>query len=140
MITCTAEYFNEQLQEGLFAFSILFLTAENLWFILLATVCHSAFMLGALKCWYYYSIACSGCRVLGRLHCNNDVLYFQRMDLGDCPKIHDLALRADFEKASHTKDYYYDIDVMHHIFQHLCSVNYFTQFLKQENFVKRHDH
>lgn len=33
------------------------------------------------------------------------------MDLGDCPKIHDLALRADFEKASHTKDYYYDIDV-----------------------------
>jgi hypothetical protein len=33
------------------------------------------------------------------------------MDLGDCPKIHDLALRADFEKASQTKDYYYDIDV-----------------------------
>jgi hypothetical protein len=37
------------------------------------------------------------------------------MDLGDCPKIHDLALRADFEKASHTKDYYYDIDVRHYI-------------------------
>lgn len=33
------------------------------------------------------------------------------MDLGECPKIHDLALRADFEKASHSKDYYYDIDV-----------------------------
>lgn len=35
----------------------------------------------------------------------------QRMDLGECPKIHDLALRADFELASKTKDYFYDIDV-----------------------------
>lgn len=35
----------------------------------------------------------------------------QRMDLGDCPKIHDLALRADFEAASKGRDYYYDIDV-----------------------------
>lgn len=33
------------------------------------------------------------------------------MDLGECPKIHDLALRADFELASKTKDYFYDIDV-----------------------------
>jgi len=33
------------------------------------------------------------------------------MDLGECPKIHDLALRADYEKASQSKDYYYDIDV-----------------------------
>lgn len=35
----------------------------------------------------------------------------QRMDLGECPKIHDLALRADYEQASKRKDYYYDIDV-----------------------------
>ena len=33
------------------------------------------------------------------------------MDLGDCQKHHDLALRADFELASKKKDYYYDIDV-----------------------------
>lgn len=33
------------------------------------------------------------------------------MDLGECPKVHDLALRADFENASRTKDYYYDVDV-----------------------------
>lgn len=38
----------------------------------------------------------------------------QRMDLGDCPKIHDLALRADYEKASKHKDYYYDVDVSSH--------------------------
>ena len=43
----------------------------------------------------------------------NDIVYvsFQRMDLGECPKIHDLALRADYEQASRKKDYYYDIDV-----------------------------
>lgn len=35
----------------------------------------------------------------------------QRMDLGECPKIHDLALRADYEHASKSRDYYYDIDV-----------------------------
>jgi hypothetical protein len=33
------------------------------------------------------------------------------MDLGECPKLHDLALRADYENAQKTKDYYYDVDV-----------------------------
>ena len=35
----------------------------------------------------------------------------QRMDLGECPNVHDLALRADYETAAKTKDYFYDIDV-----------------------------
>ena len=33
------------------------------------------------------------------------------MDLGECPKIHDLALRADYQLAAKNKDYYYDVDV-----------------------------
>lgn len=33
------------------------------------------------------------------------------MDLGECPKVHDLALRADYENAAKSKDYYYDVDV-----------------------------
>lgn len=33
------------------------------------------------------------------------------MDLGECPKHHDLALRADYENAAKTKDYGYDLDV-----------------------------
>jgi len=40
------------------------------------------------------------------------------MDLGECPKYHDVALRADFEAASKKKDYFYDIDVSarkHHL-------------------------
>lgn len=38
-------------------------------------------------------------------------ILFQRMDIGECPKIHDNALRADFEKAQQKFDHYYDVDV-----------------------------
>lgn len=41
------------------------------------------------------------------------------MDLGECPKIHDLALRADFEKAQQSKDYFYDLDVSRASITHL---------------------
>jgi len=37
------------------------------------------------------------------------------MDLGECPKLHDLALRADYEKASLEKDYFYDVDSCEHL-------------------------
>ena len=33
------------------------------------------------------------------------------MDLGECRCVHDLALRADYEQAALTRDYYYDVDV-----------------------------
>lgn len=33
------------------------------------------------------------------------------MDIGECPKIHDNALRADFEKAQQKFDHFYDVDV-----------------------------
>jgi len=33
------------------------------------------------------------------------------MDLGECPKIHDLALVADYNSASKEQDYFYDVDV-----------------------------
>ena len=33
------------------------------------------------------------------------------MDLGECPKIHDLALRADYQAAANSKDYFYDVEV-----------------------------
>lgn len=37
------------------------------------------------------------------------------MDLGPCNKIHDPALKADFEIASQKRDYGYDIDVSIHV-------------------------
>jgi len=33
------------------------------------------------------------------------------MDLGECPNIHELALRADYQQAASNKDYFYDVDV-----------------------------
>ena len=36
---------------------------------------------------------------------------FQRMDLGECAKVHEYALRADFERSQKDKDYFYDVDV-----------------------------
>ena len=33
------------------------------------------------------------------------------MDLGECAKVHEYALRADFERSQKDKDYFYDVDV-----------------------------
>lgn len=35
----------------------------------------------------------------------------QRMDLGECMKVHDLALRADYEIASKQQEYFFELDV-----------------------------
>merc|ERR1739844_771749 len=34
---------------------------------------------------------------------------------GECPKLHDLALRADYEAAAMQKDYFYDVDSGEHL-------------------------
>ena len=33
------------------------------------------------------------------------------MDLGECSRMHEIALRADYELAARDKDYFYDVDV-----------------------------
>ncbi|XP_013405087.1 putative RNA-binding protein Luc7-like 1 isoform X6 [Lingula anatina] len=63
--------------------------------------------------------------------CPHDILASTRMDLGDCPKIHDLALRADFEKASRHKDYYYDIDAMEHLSSFIADCDRRTEQAKK---------
>jgi len=47
--------------------------------------------------------------------CPHDILSATRMDMGECNKHHDLALRADWELAQKTKDYFYDVDSFDHI-------------------------
>lgn len=37
------------------------------------------------------------------------------MDLGECTKVHDLALRADYEIASKLKDHFFEMDVSSHV-------------------------
>ncbi|PNF40715.1 hypothetical protein B7P43_G00664 [Cryptotermes secundus] len=63
--------------------------------------------------------------------CPHEILSSTRMDLGECPKIHDLALRADFEKASQSKDYYYDIDAMEHLQAFIADCDRRTELAKQ---------
>jgi RNA-binding protein Luc7-like 2 len=53
------------------------------------------------------------------------------MDLGECPRIHDLALRADFEKAQATKDYFYDLDAMEHLQAFISDCDRRTEAAKQ---------
>jgi U1 snRNP component, mediates U1 snRNP association with cap-binding complex len=59
------------------------------------------------------------------------------MDLGECPKIHDLALRADYEKASKNRDYYYDIDVSIESFIYLLLLN--VSFINEDLFFTKHE-
>ena len=57
----------------------------------------------------------------------------QRMDLGECPKIHELALRADYQQASKTKDYFYDVEVRKTVLQFLKSISFTFVFQATEH-------
>ena len=37
------------------------------------------------------------------------------MDIGDCAKVHDLALRADYERESKSRSYYFEFDALDHL-------------------------
>ncbi|CAH1186703.1 unnamed protein product [Phyllotreta striolata] len=63
--------------------------------------------------------------------CPHEILSSTRMDLGECPKIHDLALRADFEKAQRSKDYFYDLDAMEHLQAFIGDCDRRTEAAKQ---------
>lgn len=55
------------------------------------------------------------------------------MDLGECPKIHELALRADYQQASKTKDYFYDVEVRKTVLQVLKSISFTFVFQATEH-------
>jgi len=47
--------------------------------------------------------------------CPHEILSATRMDMGECPRIHDIALRADYEAAQKKKDHFYDVDACDHL-------------------------
>lgn len=63
--------------------------------------------------------------------CPHEILSSTRMDLGECPKIHDLALRADFENAQKSKDYFYDLEAMEHLQAFIGDCDRRTESAKQ---------
>ncbi|CAF3665466.1 unnamed protein product [Rotaria sordida] len=44
--------------------------------------------------------------------CPHEILSGTRVDLGECTKIHEYALRADYERAAATRDLYYEMDAL----------------------------
>ncbi|KAK6623833.1 putative RNA-binding protein Luc7-like 2 [Polyplax serrata] len=63
--------------------------------------------------------------------CPHEILASTRMDLGECQKIHDLALRADYEQAAKTRDYHYDITAMEHLQSFIGDCDRRTEQAKQ---------
>ncbi|XP_018114876.1 LUC7-like 2 pre-mRNA splicing factor S homeolog isoform X2 [Xenopus laevis] len=53
--------------------------------------------------------------------CPHDILLGTRMDLGECLKVHDLALRADYEIASKQQDFFFELDFCMQAMDHLQS-------------------
>ncbi|CAF0752149.1 unnamed protein product [Adineta steineri] len=44
--------------------------------------------------------------------CPHEVLTGTRVDMGECTKVHEYALRADYERAAATRDLYYEMDAL----------------------------
>uniref|UniRef100_A0A1B0AY54 Uncharacterized protein n=1 Tax=Glossina palpalis gambiensis TaxID=67801 RepID=A0A1B0AY54_9MUSC len=63
--------------------------------------------------------------------CPHDILASTRMDLGECPKVHDLAFRADYQNASKSRDFYYDIEAMEHLQAFIADCDRRTEAAKQ---------
>ncbi|KAL0278373.1 UNVERIFIED_CONTAM: hypothetical protein PYX00_000208 [Menopon gallinae] len=63
--------------------------------------------------------------------CPHEILASTRMDIGECLRIHDLALRADYEQAAKTRDYHYDITAMEHLQAFIGECDQRTEQAKQ---------
>ncbi|XP_017878663.1 putative RNA-binding protein Luc7-like 1 isoform X3 [Ceratina calcarata] len=75
---------------------------------------------------------CADCSFIAiALSCQAERSCHSRMDLGECPQIHDLALRADYEAAQKKKDHFYDIDAMEHLQNFIADCDRRTEQAKQ---------
>ncbi|XP_007910260.1 putative RNA-binding protein Luc7-like 2 isoform X1 [Callorhinchus milii] len=63
--------------------------------------------------------------------CPHDILSGTRMDLGECTKVHDLALRADYEIASKEKDHFFEMDAMDHLQSFITDCDRRTEIAKK---------
>ncbi|XP_012816492.2 LUC7-like isoform X1 [Xenopus tropicalis] len=63
--------------------------------------------------------------------CPHDILSGTRMDLGECLKVHDLALRADYEIASKQQDFFFELDAMDHLQSFIADCDRRTEIAKK---------
>jgi len=64
--------------------------------------------------------------------CPHEILAATRMDMGECPKRHELALRADYEAAQKLRDHYYDVDACDHLTQFVADCDRKTEASKKK--------
>lgn len=63
--------------------------------------------------------------------CPHDILSGTRMDLGECIKVHDLALRADYEIASKDQEYFFELDAAEHLQSFIADCDRRTELAKK---------
>jgi len=63
--------------------------------------------------------------------CPHEILASTRMDLGECAKVHDFALRADFDNAQRQKDHFYDVDACEHLTAFIADCDRRTELAKK---------
>ncbi|NP_001086358.1 LUC7-like S homeolog [Xenopus laevis] len=63
--------------------------------------------------------------------CPHDILAGTRMDLGECTKIHDLALRADYEIDRKERDLFFELDAMDHLESFIAECDRRTELAKK---------
>uniref|UniRef100_A0A4W5QDK8 LUC7-like (S. cerevisiae) n=1 Tax=Hucho hucho TaxID=62062 RepID=A0A4W5QDK8_9TELE len=63
--------------------------------------------------------------------CPHDILSGTRMDLGDCAKTHDLALRADYEIASKERELFFELDAVDHLESFIADCDRRTELAKK---------
>ncbi|KAL4658026.1 putative RNA-binding protein Luc7-like 1 [Arapaima gigas] len=63
--------------------------------------------------------------------CPHDILSGTRMDLGECVKIHDLALRADYEIASKQQEFFFELDAAEHLQSFIADCDRRTELAKK---------
>ncbi|XP_017285913.1 LUC7 domain-containing protein [Kryptolebias marmoratus] len=63
--------------------------------------------------------------------CPHDILSGTRMDLGECAKVHDLALRADYEIASKEREYFFELDAAEHLQSFIADCDRRTELAKK---------
>ncbi|MBN3291128.1 LC7L2 protein, partial [Polypterus senegalus] len=63
--------------------------------------------------------------------CPHDILSGTRMDLGECSRVHDLALRADYEIATKQRDFFFELDAADHLQSFIADCDRRTEVAKK---------
>lgn len=64
--------------------------------------------------------------------CPHDIFASTKLELGECPKVHDPALRADYLLANRTEDYMYELSAMERLQTFVYDADKKTDYLKRK--------